>query len=303
MEKNRKNPLISVVTPTFNRARTLPRAIDSVLSQTFVDWELIIVDNHSSDNSKELVSSYNSEKIKFFQIQNNGNIAKSRNLGIDNARGEFIAFLDSDDYWEPSKLARFLLRAENSYNAVYYHNCYIEKNSSRKKIRCRLLRENALNDLVENGNTLVASSVIIPKSVLKEVNFFSEDVFFQGWEDYHLWLKCAEQNITFAFDSEFLGSVTRGDDNFDTPFQVLKNLNNIQQYFHMLTKSGFDYKKIWWIKYSRQSAKHDTKEYKDSVKLGVSVLKGATPYQFKAKSLVRIICSILGFFIASTHIK
>ena len=133
MEKNNNNPLISVVTPTYNRARTLPRAIDSVLSQTFVNWELIIVDNHSSDNTQEIVSSYSSEKIKFFQIQNNGIIAKSRNLGIDKARGDFIAFLDSDDYWEPSKLAKFLLRAENSRNGVFYHNCYIEKKSNRKK--------------------------------------------------------------------------------------------------------------------------------------------------------------------------
>ncbi len=91
---------ISIILPTYNRAGSyLKRAIDSVIKQSHENWELIIVDNNSIDNTKDLIKSYKSSKIKTYTINNDGNIAKSRNLGIDNSTGDYLAFLDSDDYW------------------------------------------------------------------------------------------------------------------------------------------------------------------------------------------------------------
>ena len=99
-----KKCTVSIIIPTYKRVEKLKRAIDSVLSQTFTNWEIIIIDNHSLDGTKELVDNYNNPKIKMLLIKNNGNIAKSRNLGIKKSKGKYLALLDSDDLWVPNKL-------------------------------------------------------------------------------------------------------------------------------------------------------------------------------------------------------
>ena len=89
--------------PTFNRKNELKFAIKSVISQTYKNWELVIVDNNSTDGTTEMIESFNLDKLKHIKINNHGIIAKSRNKGIANASGEYIAFLDSDDWWSPKK--------------------------------------------------------------------------------------------------------------------------------------------------------------------------------------------------------
>jgi glycosyltransferase involved in cell wall biosynthesis len=83
--------------PTYNHAKFINLAVSSVLAQTFVNWELIIIDNFSTDETIELLDAYSDERIKILQINNQGSIARSRNLGITSAKAEWIAFLDSDD--------------------------------------------------------------------------------------------------------------------------------------------------------------------------------------------------------------
>ena len=78
----KKNYFFSIIIPTFNREFKLERAIQSVLNQTYQNWEMIIVDNYSEDNTKKMVENFKNNKIKFYQINNNGVIAKSRNLGV-----------------------------------------------------------------------------------------------------------------------------------------------------------------------------------------------------------------------------
>ncbi|HKK53946.1 MAG TPA: glycosyltransferase family A protein [Patescibacteria group bacterium] len=102
------NPKISVIIPTYNRANFLPRAIKSVLNQTFKDFELIIVDDGSTDNTKEVINNYlkNDDRIKYIYQQNSGGPPKPKNTGIKIAKGEYIAFLDSDDEWFKDKLKK-----------------------------------------------------------------------------------------------------------------------------------------------------------------------------------------------------
>ena len=102
---NNKNlPLISIIIPTYNHAKYLGRALRSIVDQSFSSWEAIIIDNFSKDNTEDVVKSFPNNKIKYFRLNNNGVIAKSRNFGILKARGEWIAFLDSDDWWTKNKL-------------------------------------------------------------------------------------------------------------------------------------------------------------------------------------------------------
>ena len=99
-------PLVSIIIPTYNRAEDLKRALQSVFDQTFADWEILIVDNHSIDNTDDVVKLFDDPRIRLFKIHNDGVVAASRNLGLKHAVGEYVAFLDSDDWWLPKSLKK-----------------------------------------------------------------------------------------------------------------------------------------------------------------------------------------------------
>ena len=103
-----KNPTVSVIIPTYNRAHLVDRAIQSVLNQTYKDFELIIVDDGSTDNTEDIIKEFQKkdERIKYIRHEENRGGSAARNTGIKAAKGEYIAFLDSDDEWLPIKLGR-----------------------------------------------------------------------------------------------------------------------------------------------------------------------------------------------------
>ena len=117
---------ISIILPTFNNAKLISRAITSVINQSYKNWELIIIDNFSIDNTQNVVESFNDKKIKYFKLKNNGIIAISRNYGIKKSSGEFIAFLDSDDYWLNNKLSISVETLTNKFDLVY-HDFFFHK--------------------------------------------------------------------------------------------------------------------------------------------------------------------------------
>src|SRR5688572_27262369 len=110
MEKNAidRNSLISVVIPTFNRAHLISEAIESVLAQSYPNWELIIVDDGSTDETQSLIRNFSDTRIRYFRIEHSGSFGTVRNFGIQASKGEYIAFLDSDDIWDPMKLEKQL---------------------------------------------------------------------------------------------------------------------------------------------------------------------------------------------------
>jgi glycosyltransferase involved in cell wall biosynthesis len=112
--------LVSVVIPTYNRANDLKRALASVVAQTWGNWEAVVVDNHSADNTREVVEAFREARIRLLSVHNEGVIAVSRNLGVANARGEFVAFLDSDDWWVPTKLERSMQALSRGADVVYH---------------------------------------------------------------------------------------------------------------------------------------------------------------------------------------
>lgn len=96
--------IVSIITPTYNCASYIAETIDSVLSQTYGNWEMIIVDDCSTDNTKEIVSRYSDTRIKYYCLERNSGAAAARNKALSLAKGRWIAFLDSDDLWLPNKL-------------------------------------------------------------------------------------------------------------------------------------------------------------------------------------------------------
>ena len=111
------SPLFSIIIPTFNSQKTIKRCIDSVQFQTFKDFEIIVVDNYSTDDTIQIIRTY--DNIKIYQEKNNGIIAHSRNVGIKVSSGKWICFLDSDDWWEKHKLEKVALHTEG--NDFIYH--------------------------------------------------------------------------------------------------------------------------------------------------------------------------------------
>src|SRR5690625_120229 len=103
-----KEPLVSIITPAYNAARFIGETIESVLAQTYENWEMIIVDDCSTDDTREIVQSYQEKdsRIKLFTLDKNSGSGVARNKAMDEAKGRFIAFLDSDDLWYPEKLRR-----------------------------------------------------------------------------------------------------------------------------------------------------------------------------------------------------
>lgn len=112
--------LVSIVMPNYNSEKYLKATIESVLAQTYTNWELLFVDDCSMDNSLEIVRSYNDERIKILQNEKNSGAAVSRNYALREAKGKWIAFLDSDDLWIPEKLEKQLtFMVENNYDFTY----------------------------------------------------------------------------------------------------------------------------------------------------------------------------------------
>jgi len=109
-----KNPTVSVIIPTYNRAHLVGRAIRSVLNQTYQDFELIVVDDASTDNTEEVIRSFDDNRIRYIRHDENKGAAAARNTGIRAARGWYIAFQDSDDEWMPTKLEKQIKALENA---------------------------------------------------------------------------------------------------------------------------------------------------------------------------------------------
>jgi glycosyltransferase involved in cell wall biosynthesis len=182
--------LVSVIIPTYNRARLLERAVNSVLQQTFKDFELIVVDDASFDDtgqSKFLKD--HAEKLYYFRLPSHRGVSAARNFGLQKSRGEWIAFLDSDDEWFPEKLEKQLAwhDAHSGFRISQTQEIWVRKGvrvnppKTHKKILGYQFKENLKRCMI------TPSSVMIEKKLLDETGWFNED--FPGCEDYDLWLR------------------------------------------------------------------------------------------------------------------
>ena len=137
--KNKTYPLVSVVIPSFNHGKFIHKAIESVINQTYRNWEAFIIDNNSTDETNNILNYYKDIRIKKLKIENDGVIAKSRNLGIKAAKGDWIAFLDTDDWWTEDKLEICLNSIDENTDFVY-HKLEIKNNKNFFLIKKILLK-------------------------------------------------------------------------------------------------------------------------------------------------------------------
>ncbi len=198
-------PLVSVVIPTYNYARYLGRALQSVLDQTYTNWEAIVIDNHSTDNTDEVMASCVDPRITYLKIHNNGVIAASRNMGIKAAKGEWVAFLDSDDWWSVGKIETCLNYIDDNVDLIYHdlEIAYDKLNFFRRS--SRKVKSPVLKDLLFRGNAISNSSVIVRKKLLTKIGGINEDIRMIAAEDYNTWLRIATITDAFKYIPKPLG--------------------------------------------------------------------------------------------------
>ena len=245
--------LVSVIIPTYQRCQRLKIAIESVLSQTYSAYEIIIMDDGSDDGTKEMVNLFKDSRISYNWQSNSGIPAKVRNNGIKIAKGEWIAFLDSDDWWLPDKL-KDCMHYNNDDVDLIYHDLKIANNNqkifNKKKIKSRQLKKPMLNDLLVNGNAISKSSVVVRRKLLIKIGYIDEREELLAAEDYHTWLKIAKLSDKFFYLPKCLGYYSEHDQNLSKKDMSIPSSNavsefrehlNIQE--NLLVEANIKYKK------------------------------------------------------------
>ena len=154
--------LVSIVTPVYNSEKFISETIDSIQNQTYKRWELILVDDCSSDNSYDIISEYikNDKRIRYIKLEKNSGAAVSRNTGIKNAKGRFIAFLDSDDIWLPEKLekqVKYMLDKKIGFTFTSYR--YMKEDGTKTNKVAKAPYKIDYNGLLKN--TIIGCSTVV----------------------------------------------------------------------------------------------------------------------------------------------
>lgn len=194
--------MISVIIPTYNRAEWLTEAVESVLAQTWRDFELIVVDDGSTDDTAHRLAVYG-DRLRYVQ-QANAGVSAARNHGIRLARGKWLAFLDSDDLWEPEKLAAQMAFFRENPNA---HICQTEEIWIRRGQRVNPKRKHRKHSgwIFEHCLPLCIvspSAVMMARSLLDEVGLFDESL--PACEDYDLWLRISKDEPIYLIDEPLI---------------------------------------------------------------------------------------------------
>ena len=188
------DPLVSVVLPTWNRAAMLREAVDSVFAQTLEDWELIVVDDGSTDGTREYLSTLPKDRIRVILHERCANPARLRNAALVVASGRYVALLDSDDLWDATKLERQLadMQRENarwSYSRVRWIDDRGAETPLPPGKRWQECRGWILHDLLAWNAWLALPAVIVDRETLRDVGGFDASLRFH--EDFDLWLRLA----------------------------------------------------------------------------------------------------------------
>lgn len=187
-----KSPKVSIILPTYNRAKLVKRATNSVLRQTYTNWELIVVDGPSTDDTYGVVKSFDDPRIRYIRIPKRG-VGLARNIGIKLSKGELIAFIDSDAVWLPEKLedqVKVICETDDKVAGVYTGYVVFYPRGVIKVIMPRH-QGFIFKELLHYNCVGTVSTVLIKKKHLFEVGLFDPEI--QYGEDWDLWLKISQR--------------------------------------------------------------------------------------------------------------
>lgn len=193
------NNKVSIIMPVYNSSKYLDRSIQSVINQTYSNYELVIVDDGSTDNSKDIITKYRSNvnTIKYIYEENKG-IAGARNTGINNANGDYIALLDADDTWRRDKLESCVNAISNNLSVGFIYSAFNVIDENDKILYSSILDINATPDdifknLVLRKINIAAVTVLFRKKCCDSVGIFDESKEIMGVDDRDLWIRISSK--------------------------------------------------------------------------------------------------------------
>lgn len=187
-----KIPLVTVVIPTYNRRHLIEEALDSVFAQTFTDYEVVLVDDGSTDGTEALVKKKYGTRLRYVRQENQG-ISGARNTGIANASGKYVAFLDSDDKWLPEKLARQVafMEAHPETGLLSTKLARYELGGDKEKVEiCPVDFPRNFQDLLTGKNNVPTTTTLVRRECFEKAGLFDRELPVA--EDWDLWLRIAE---------------------------------------------------------------------------------------------------------------
>lgn len=249
----KKNNLISVIINCRNSQKYIKETIDSVINQTYKNFEIIIVNNNSTDNTKNIIFSYSDQRIKYFELNKSISLGAARNIALKESSGEFIAFIDSDDIWDKSKIEQTLKEFQNNIGLVYSDVVYFNSEKSFNLYKGRKAYEgNCFSSLLTDYNLCISSCVISRKYM----NQFLFDENLNVCEDLDFFLKISYKSklkyvpktlVKYRIHGSNL-SITN-QHMFYEEFKIV--LKNLQQKFNIENKLIIKMEDINYINYAK----------------------------------------------------
>tara|TARA_B100001287_G_scaffold53809_1_gene42485 strand:+ start:18259 stop:19173 length:915 start_codon:yes stop_codon:yes gene_type:complete len=223
--------MISIILPTYNRGSILDKTINCVLEQTYTHFELIIIDDNSNDNTKDVVNSYNDSRIKYFYNSINQGCALSREVGFKHSKGDILVFIDDDDKWNKDKLSKQIMLIEN-YDMVI-SDYSIEKKDQIEKKNMRPFGEYFKDEILKRPGPFFQSVMIKKEIVNKMKNPFDQESVPS--EDWNFFIELSKLDLKIAYLNESLFTWCVNNDS-----QSLNLKNEARALSYIVTKH-FDY--------------------------------------------------------------
>lgn len=224
----------SIILPVYNAETTISETLNSVLSQSYENFEIIIINDGSTDRSLDIISRYDDNRIRVIEISNSGGPARPRNIGLNSASGDWVAFIDSDDLWHVDKLKIIAKSADCGDCDFITHGTKMYDLENRNSfIHFPQTQNFSYLKLLINGNSFVLSSIILSKQFLTLSNVkFNESNSFSSVEDFQFILDCFKfSNLKVEIISEILTTYLIHSNGISKSLDVhLKNLNNLYCY-------------------------------------------------------------------------
>ena len=216
-------PSVTIVIPTYNRGEELRRALDSLTRQTDPDFDVFVCDDGSSEDIQAVVDEFRGILVVTCQrIENSGGPARPRNVGLAQAKGEWISFLDSDDWWQPNRMAVVKHHLVDDVDVVF-HSLNVTRSPAANHIGAGdewlgqpLRHADTLIHMLRFGNPLPTSATLVRTALMHEIGGFDDRRELASVEDFDAWLRLAAKGARFRYVSESLGFYWVGEDNIST---------------------------------------------------------------------------------------
>ena len=239
---NKINYKFSIIIPTYNRLNLLKIALESAIEQTNSSYEIVVIDNYSSDNTEEYIRSLmlSNENIQYFKFNNKAIIGAARNFAANKARGEFLCFLDSDDRWFKDKLDQVEKAISKNKTKFLYHDLKLSsknlKSFFRRKIKGKKYRSEFYLEPLINGNKINTSSVVISKDLFLSQGGFETKKEFVCCECVDLWINILRKTNDVYYLEKTLGEYLLHNDNISNTRFYIPFINVCAKYSNILTE-------------------------------------------------------------------